>query len=221
MTTHGLKLILEGRSVAEIKYRISQKIRVRKWRKMALNEELLFQFDLANGSTIFDVGGHKGEWARKIATRYDCTLYIFETVEEFVNYIKDIFQNNLKVQVFPFGLAGHTREAVISKLEFSSSVFREGKEKERIELKDVVAVMKEIPIKDIQLMKINIEGGEYELLERLVETGDINRIDNLLVQFHSFVPNAKSRMQEIKQQLMKTHSPVFQCEFVWEHWRKR
>ena len=35
------------------------------------------------------------------------------------------------------------------------------------------------------LMKINIEGGEFELLERLLETRLISRIENIQVQFHN------------------------------------
>lgn len=39
-------------------------------------------------------------------------------------------------------------------------------------------------IDDIGLMKINIEGGEYELLERMIELGIINKVKDIQIQFH-------------------------------------
>ena len=39
----------------------------------------------------------------------------------------------------------------------------------------------------IDLLKINIEGGEYEVLENLIENDLIKNIDNIQIQFHDFV----------------------------------
>ena len=69
-------------------------------------------------------------------------------------------------------------------------------------------------------MKINIEGGEYDLLDRLITTGLVGKIDNIQVQFHEFVPNAKERMQNIQKKLSKTHTPTYQYEFIWENWKR-
>ena len=60
-------------------------------------------------------------------------------------------------------------------------------------------------INKIDLMKINIEGGEYDLLFCLIEKDLISRINNLQIQFHSFVPNAKNNREKIINLLKKTH----------------
>jgi hypothetical protein len=70
-------------------------------------------------------------------------------------------------------------------------------------------------------MKINIEGGEFELLERLIETGLIATIENLQVQFHNFEVGAPKRMAELQAALGRTHTPTYQYEFVWENWARR
>ena len=67
-------------------------------------------------------------------------------------------------------------------------------------------------------MKVNIEGGEYDLLEGLIENGLTARIRNIQVQFHDFVPNAYERMKNIQLSLSKTHKITYQFEFVWENW---
>jgi len=65
--------------------------------------------------------------------------------------------------------------------------------------------IKEYKIGRIDLMKINIEGGEYDLLEHLLDSAFISNIYNIQVQFHDFVPNAESRMNKIQESLSKTH----------------
>jgi hypothetical protein len=76
-------------------------------------------------------------------------------------------------------------------------------------------------VEKIDLIKINIEGGEYELLSRLIETGLIDKINNIQVQFHEVTSTSLSEMHIIQQSLSKTHKPTYQYEFVWENWVRR
>ena len=71
----------------------------------------------------------------------------------------------------------------------------------------------------IDLMKINIEGGEYDLLDHLITSNLVSRIKNIQVQFHDFIPDANSRMKNIQNELAKTHELTYQYKFVWENWR--
>ena len=68
-------------------------------------------------------------------------------------------------------------------------------------------------------MKMNIEGGKYDLLEHLIVRGLILNIENIQVQFHDFVPDAASRMGGIKMNLAKTHVLTYEYESVWENWK--
>ena len=52
----------------------------------------------------------------------------------------------------------------------------------------------------------------------MIETGFVNQIDNIQVQFHDFIPNAEERMQKIQKHLEKTHRLTYQYLFVWENW---
>jgi hypothetical protein len=63
----------------------------------------------------------------------------------------------------------------------------------------------------VDLMKINIEGGEYELLEHLIARGLTKRIRNIQVQFHEDVmAGAAGRMERIQSRLAETHHLTYQ-----------
>lgn len=74
-------------------------------------------------------------------------------------------------------------------------------------------------IQRIDLMKINIEGAEYDLLDHLIQSGIVLRIKNIQVQFHDFVLDAERRMRCIQAGLACTHELTYQYPFVWENWR--
>jgi len=50
---------------------------------------------------------------------------------------------------------------------------------------------------------------------------DLWGIKNVQVQFHDFVPHAKTRMQSIQRRLAITHELSYQFEFVWENWSRK
>jgi len=70
----------------------------------------------------------------------------------------------------------------------------------------------------IDFVKMNIEGSEYELLEEIIESGNILKITHLQIQFHNFVENATERRKNIRNKLKKTHVNIFNFPFIWERW---
>jgi len=176
---------------------------------------------LDSNSVVFDVGGYKGEFAGDILCKYDANVYVFEPIKEFSEIIKNKFLKNNKIKTFNYGLAGKCQTLQISLSDNSSSVFLKGERMETIELKSIVAFVKDNNIKEVDLIKINIEGGEYELLESLIANDCITIFKNIQVQFHDFLfENAKERMNQIQNNLSKTHKLTYQYEFVWENWER-
>ena len=178
------------------------------------------QYDLNSSSLVFDLGGYEGQWASDIYSRYCCTIHIFEPVETYAHNIQKRFATNAQIQVHPFGLGSKNAEIRIGLGNDGSSVF---KETDQIALGRLVGAKEffdQHSIGEIELMKINIEGGEYELLEYLLDTGLATQIKNIQVQFHDFVPDAEARMKSIQERLSQTHILTYQYEFVWENWRR-
>lgn len=68
-------------------------------------------------------------------------------------------------------------------------------------------------------MKINIEGGEYNLVKKLIDSDLIEKIKYLQIQFHNFVENSEQKRQNLRFKLTRTHIEMWNYEFVWESWR--
>jgi FkbM family methyltransferase len=187
------------------------------WYKGDPKSELRFNYDLSEISTVFDLGGFKGQWASDIYARYCCDIYVFEPVENYVIDIQRRFQRNKKIKVFNFGLGDKNTELMISRMGDSSSLHK-GPGDEKIIIHCFNDFMKEHNITHIDLLKLNIEGAEYDLLDHILENNLQKTITNIQIQFHDFVDNARVRMEKIQNELKKTHQLTYQQEFIWENW---
>jgi FkbM family methyltransferase len=194
------------------------------WKASKGDKELRLTYDLAENSLVFDLGGYEGQWASDIFGKYKCPVWIFEPSASFYQRIVARFSHNPSMKVLNFGLADHDGELKLYESEDASSVIRDkdsvGKY-EYIRLVNASNFLSEKGIERIDLMKINIEGAEYDLLDHLIETGWITKIVNLQVQFHNFTDNAEARMQSIQRALARTHKPTYQYKFVWENWTRK
>ena len=80
---------------------------------------------------------------------------------------------------------------------------------------------KEKNISKVDLIKINVEGGEYSLLERMIDKQIIENFKNIQVQFHKFFPNSAQRRNAIRNALSKTHFITYDYPFIWENWQRK
>ena len=83
-------------------------------------------------------------------------------------------------------------------------------------MKSFKSFVKENSIESIDLMYMNIEGSEYKLLNEIINTGYIENINFLQIQFHSFVNDSKELRRLIRERLRKTHKCIFNYPFLWE-----
>jgi len=197
---------------------------VKKWREDNGDYILRFDYELGSDSLVLDVGGYEGQWASDLFSRYQCFISIFEPVNTFFARINERFVKNDKIRVYPFGLGGASRCDKIHVSADGSSIFGKSNFLEKINIVDVKGWIDNniIPCNyEIDLMKINIEGGEYELLDRLIETHTIDIIKNIQVQFHEISMESQAHMKRIQTELIKTHELTYQYRFVWENWKRK
>jgi FkbM family methyltransferase len=196
-------------------------IACRRWLRDRGDETLRVDYPLGPDSVVLDVGGYHGDWAAQLYERYGCRVYVFEPVTEFYEGIRARFAGNPSVKVFNFGLSDSDAMLPISLAADASSVYQGAEQTIEIQLRDVVAVLREEQISAIDLVKINIEGGEYPLLTRMLDERITDRCRDIQVQFHDFVPDASARRAEIRARLARTHELTYEYYFVWENWRLR
>ena len=193
--------------------------RVLPWFRDNGDKTLRLNYDLNEQATVFDLGGYEGQWASDIFSKYGCTVLIFEPYKDFADKIKVRFSNNRRVNVFDFGLADEDKVVQLSLSADASSLFKIAENAVQVELKKASTFLVDHNIGMIDLMKINIEGGEYDLMDHLIGSGVIKKIKNVQIQFHDFVPDAERRMRKIQKELSNTHYTTYSYEFVWENWK--
>lgn len=193
--------------------------RVKPWFKVNGDKTLRLDYDLNEKSIVFDLGGYEGQWASDIFSKYLCKIYVFEPFKDYATNIKKRFEKNPSIKVFDFGLGKGDNTFTFYSNDDGSSVFKKAGVASEINIIKASTFLKNERILNIDLMKVNIEGGEYDLIEELIDSGMIKNVKNLQVQFHDFVPDAQSRMKKIQASMAATHRLTYQYEFVWENWQ--
>ena len=193
----------------------------RAWRREDGRTRLFDYGWLPDGAIVFDFGGFRGEWTEMVLENADCTCHVFEPHPRFAADIKDRFAGKPNVIVHGFALGSQNGTLELSdEGDASSSVAAHGKSFEA-PIHAAAEFFAQNNIPDIALAKINIEGGEYDLLPALIETGAIRKIDRIQVQFHLFAPEFVEMRDRIRKSLAKTHDCAWSYPFVWEEWHRR
>jgi len=189
------------------------------------DETLRLAYDLGPEAIVVDAGGYHGDWAADIFCKFACRIEIFEPVVGFATTIGRRFEQNRFVTVHRYGLAGEDRrDSILLDEGGSSAVIKPvgiTARTEEIELRDVISVIEELDGEDVDLLKINIEGGEYELMERLLSAERVDSFRYLQIQFHPGAPEAESRMDAIQAGLARTHRRMWSYPWVWESWERQ
>jgi len=178
-------------------------------------------YSLSPDSIVFDLGGYKGNFAYAINSRYQCEVYLFEPIEEFYLNCTNRFKDNKKIHCFNFGLSSYEGEFYISDDDDGSSILKINKfNSKKVRIKSFSDFIKDNMISNIDLLKINIEGGEYDLIPHLIDTEIIKRIHHIQIQFHNFIKNSVNKRIEIRKRLLKTHKESWSYPFIWESWER-
>jgi hypothetical protein len=166
------------------------------WQEQKL-EKLRYEYDLKPDDYVIDIGSYRREWADEIIKRYGCKVECFEALD---NRAAWHFDGELQM-----GGAFYYTSQFAEVKPYSYKCFDIGRFLDR----------------EVALMKINIEGGEYSLLTYIIDEDFINKIKNIQVQFHLVDGLDSEKMYEnLKDKLLKTHSLTWQYPFVWENWKR-
>lgn len=167
---------------------------------------------------ILDVGSYDGKWISKFLKYHKkCTAYCYEPSKKFFNLLKDNTKEyDKRVKIFNYGLSNKNIESTIDDdLGLASKV---GTGYKKIYLKDIFEEINQH--EKIKLLKLNIEGGEYLCITRLIETCLIKKIENIQVQFHPVgsKENTLNLYYEVIKKLSETHKINYYFPFIWENW---
>jgi len=149
--------------------------------------------NLSTVKTIIDAGANIGLAAAFFSKEYPkAKIFCFEPNPEALKFLeKNIKANNINAQVYPYALGDENKQMPIFVDSFingssSAGLYNLLGEKKRptstiqIEVKKLSNYINEV----IDILKLDIEGGEWEVLDDLIKNNKLKYISNLLIEFH-------------------------------------
>ena len=185
-------------------------------------EALRFRYKIADEDIVFDLGGYRGDWTAALPNP-NCTVHLFEPVEAFARECEERFAGRQNIHCHAFGLDAQTHDSAISLAENASSQYESEGSTQVARFVGINQFMDQEGISEVKLMKMNIEGGEYDILEKLLEIGRVEQFENIQIQFHDIPSiNAEARMKAIWKGLEKTHQLEWAYRpYIHESWKRR
>lgn len=189
----------------------------------AAREEGRYEYPLTKESVVLDCGGYHGDFARFTAQKYHCRILTFEPVSRFHKLIRDLQIPGMRL--YNFGLSNKAGQAEFGIQNDSSGMYVAGTEKETVQLIDVASIFSDFADR-VDVMKINIEGGEYAVLERMLECDLVKRVNNFQIQWHNYgledgPESWTERRRRIIGRLLDTHRITWETPPIWENYERK
>ena len=188
-----------------------------------VNKHILHEANIDSDSVVLDVGAFTGSWAQHIVERYDPLIYAFEPNPKSFAALQKKSESNPKLRPLPYGLGDEdvTVEFTLNGLGSSMCDERDSHSdtpRIKVDIADIERVWRDLKLGQVDLMKINIEGAEFPLLDKMIKANLLNNVACFMIQFHEWHPGAYHRRRKIRNSLAATHNLVWDYHFVWEKW---
>lgn len=176
---------------------------------------------LTPDSVVFEIGAYEGAWVKKIA-HTEATIYAFEpSLTSLVRTQKNI-AGIANVHLLNYGLGSRNEKLTLYNDNCDGATFipRNGK-RASAQIRDVLGVVKELSVARIDVCRVNIEGGEYELLPRMFSSGVIDMVHYLMIQWHYLRKEDPALHIEINRQIEKRFCFVRDFDLAaWNIWEQ-
>lgn len=198
------------------------KIYINKWFLFDWDESYLINHNLTENSIVFEVWWYTWVFSDKLIKKYNPLIYIFEPIEDFYNILINKYKNNPRIKIYKFWLSNKNEIIKIYKSGDWSSIYKQNWIWEQIQLIDIkdFIISEKLEHANIDLISINIEWGEYVLIERILENFP-KIFKSFQVQFHDFVKDADNKRNNILKLFeQKWYKKWYSFPFVWEYFEK-
>ena len=188
------KLTKKEYAIFETKFGQKIKIRVNSTDLMALTHVWLIEeyakknFDIKSSDTVIDVGAHIGLFT--LYASQSCkigNIYSYEPVKENFEILKENMNiNNLKnVKIFNLAVSNSnsTITLFMNNDESGHSMFSESSENIIVKSTSLMKIFDDNKIKECNFLKLDCEGAEYEIIEKLPSTY-FEMIEKIIIEYH-------------------------------------
>ena len=184
---------------------------------------LRLDYDLNEDSIIWIFGGYHGDYVQDIFNKHKCNVYVFEPCISSYNILENRFSNDEKIRVFNYGISDKTGDVNFIDLGDASTIQNlhediHDRHVSVVSMKSFKDVYTELKLDTIDLLMMNVEGSEYAILNNIFENEYTEKIINYQIQFHTHVTGAQQMLEDIREELSKTHKQDWNYQWVWENW---
>ncbi len=157
---------------------------------------------------VFDIGGHIGLFSQYCYSLNPwCEIHYFEPIPELYNQAKEQLKNQ-NIVLNNIGISAQTGQQRIyfnSQKTMQSSIFNQtflnptGEERV-VQMQNIEEYCVRQNISCIDLLKLDVEGMEYEILESFSDEF-LQKIQALLLEFHIFSPEMETKLNDLEKKL--------------------
>lgn len=194
---------------------------IQKFFRDGYNDLLTKALPLTEQGIAVDFGGYRGDWTASLVREYGCHVHVFEPVADFVDDLAKRFGDDSRVTIYPYaiGLEAGNRNFQLS--QDGTGCFATGSTVP-VRFESARCLAKLLP-ETVDVVSINIEGGEYELIPALHAENILGRVGQFFVQFHRLegISDVELKRNLCREMLSETHQLQWSYDFVWELWTRR
>jgi FkbM family methyltransferase len=194
-----------------------------KWRRDGGDDSLVIDYPLNENSQVIELGGFQGLWTKRISKKFNCNVLVIEPIREFydqMNYDFDqSLKNRQKIKTENAGISTEEKTLYFSVAGDATSSHIQSNNPVSIKCFPLEYYMEKHKIDKVDLIQINIEGEEYPLMEKWIQSEILKKFKYLQIQYHRIGENYEIRHKNIQEGL-KNLGFVLRWEypFVWESW---
>ena len=156
---------------------------------------------LRPANVLLDIGANQGQFTRAMARKFGCKVHAVEPNPHLCAALHELAIPGVTVHGVALADTRGLRPFLLMNNSESSHICATDNSSERVVQVEAVTLedlISEIPDAGIDLIKIDVEGAELEVLER-VPTRALERVRQFTVEFHQFMyPESRVRIEAVK-----------------------
>jgi len=181
------------------------------------NDKLFKNLPLNSNSTVIVLGGYLGDSVANYRRNYNSSVYSTEPIYEYFSILQKRFGGDSKIYLFNEATADKNSQIELFVSGEKTGLYEIDGTSRLVKSRDVVELI-DIIDKSIDHIEINIEGGEYYVLQRLIDSSYINKCESILIQFHNYGLKQELDRADLRVRISATHKMNYCYDWVWEHW---
>jgi len=160
------------------------------------SDDVVLSFGLGEDVT-FDLG---------LIEKYNCKVFGFDPTPKSLNYLDTLnLPKNLSIYNYGLGSKDETVEFYLPEnpKHVSGTIFSSDKKNKIIvPLKSLNTICHDLDIQKIKVLKMDIEGAEYSVLESILDDKTIE-VEQILIEYHHFFEKVSTEDTKTSIQLMR------------------